>query len=71
METLVMSAKERKRLVVLAEVKKGKLTLAAGAEVLELGYRQMKRVWKRFQAKGDAGLIAGAPGRTRDAQRDS
>jgi hypothetical protein len=65
METLVMSAKERKRLVVLAEVKEGKLTLAAAAEVLRLGYRQMKRVWKRFQAKGDAGLIhrsRGCPG---------
>lgn len=58
-----MSAKERKRLVVLAEVKEGKLTLAAAAEVLQLGYRQMKRVWKRFREKGDAGLIHRSRGR--------
>ena len=58
-----MSAKERKRLVVLAEVKEGKLTLISAAQVLHLGYRQMKRVWKRFQAKGDAGLIHRSRGR--------
>jgi hypothetical protein len=58
-----MSAKERKRLVVLAGVKQGKLTLAAAAGVLRLGYRQMKRVWKRFRLKGDAGLIHRSRGR--------
>ena len=58
-----MSAKERKRLVVLAEVKAGKLTLVAAAQVLQLSYRQMKRVWKRFQAQGDAGLIHRSRGR--------
>lgn len=58
-----MSAKERRRLVVLAEVREGKLTLVGAAEVLRLGYRQMKRVWKRFQAKGDAGLIHRSRGR--------
>lgn len=63
METLMMSAKERKRLVVLAEVKEGKLTLVAAAQVLHLGYRQMRRVWKRFQAKGDAGLMHRSRGR--------
>jgi hypothetical protein len=63
METLVMSSKERKRLVVLAEVKRGNLTLAASAEVLGLSYRQMKRVWKRFQASGDAGLVHRSRGR--------
>lgn len=58
-----MSAKERKRLVVLAEVKEGKLSVAAAAEVLRLGYRQMKRVWKRFKAQGDAGLVHRSRGR--------
>ena len=50
-------------MVVLAEVKEGKLTLVSAAHVLHLGYRQMKRVWKRFQAKGDAGLIHRSRGR--------
>jgi transposase len=63
METLIMSAKERGRLVVLAEVKAGKLRLVSAAKVLHLGYRQMKRVWKRFQAKGDAGLVHRSRGR--------
>ena len=58
-----MSSKERKRLVVIAEVKEGKLTLAAAAEVLELSYRQMKRVWKRVEAQGDAGLVHRSRGR--------
>jgi hypothetical protein len=58
-----MSAKERKRLVVLAEVREAKLTLIAAAQVLRLGYRQMKRVWKRFKAKGDAGLVHRGRGR--------
>jgi molybdenum-dependent DNA-binding transcriptional regulator ModE len=58
-----MSAKERRRLVVLAEVKEGKLSLAEAARVLQLSYRQVKRVWKRFQTSGDAGLVHRSRGR--------
>jgi hypothetical protein len=68
METLTMSAKERRRVVVLAGVKAGELKLVEAAQVLGLGYRQTKRVWRRYQDEGDAGLVhrgRGQPGQRR------
>lgn len=52
-----MSAKERKRLVVLAQVKSRKMTLAQAGRVMAVSYRQAKRIWARFLKKGDAGLV--------------
>ena len=60
-----MSGKERKRLVVMEQVDKEKMTLAQGAKVMALSYRQAKRVWARYQKKGDSGLVhrgRGKPG---------
>ena len=48
-----MSRKERTRLMVLNKVKEGELTLATAAEVLQLSYRQAKRIFKRYGAAGD------------------
>jgi hypothetical protein len=62
METLVMSGKERRRLKVMSAVQKKELSLAEGAEALKISYRQAKRVWKRYQKKGDAGLVHGSRG---------
>jgi hypothetical protein len=56
-EHLTMSQKERTRLGVIREIKAEKMTLVAAARVLRLGYRQMKRVWRRYQDEGDAGLV--------------
>jgi hypothetical protein len=56
MEKLLLSAKERKRLSALAAVKAGTLTLIKAAELMDLCYRQAKRVWARYQKQGDAGL---------------
>ncbi len=67
-ETLTMSAKERRRAVIMAHVKTGHLKLVAAAGVLGLSYRQAKRVWRRYAAQGDAGLVhrhRGQPGRRR------
>lgn len=58
-----MSSKERKRLVVMEQVDKEKMTLAQGAKVMGLSYRQAKRVWARYQKKGDAGLVHLARGK--------
>lgn len=33
------------------------LTLVQGAELMAVGYRQSKRIWKRYPAYGDAGLV--------------
>lgn len=58
-----MSMKERRRLAVLSEVKAGRMKIVEAAEVVGLSYRQARRVWKRYAAKGDAGLVHGLRGR--------
>src|ERR1041385_3293473 len=63
METLLMSAKERKRLLVLAEVKKRRMSLAQAGRLTSVSYRQAKRIWSRFFKKGDAGLVHGSRGK--------
>jgi hypothetical protein len=57
METLKMSRKERDRLTIMVGVKRKELTQVQAAELLCLSYRQTKRVWRRYQAEGDAGLV--------------
>ena len=58
-----MSRKERRRLVVMEQVKAGGLTLVEGAERMGLSYRQAKRVWKRFREQGHWGLVHASRGR--------
>src|SRR2546425_944566 len=57
METLTMNRKERDRLTIMTRVKQKVLTLVVAAGLMGLGYRQTKRVWRRYQAHGDAGLV--------------
>ena len=67
-----MNGKERKRLVLLAEVKKGKLSVAQAGRVMEICYRQAKRIWRRYQKEGDGGLVhrsRGQPGARRKAAK--
>ena len=67
-----MSGKERKRMVVLAEVKRGKLSVAAAGRLLGVCYRQAKRIWRRFKKKGEAGLVhrnRGKPGPRRKSAK--
>ena len=52
-----MSRKERKRMTIMAGVKRGELTQVQAGELMGLGYRQAKRVWRRYQDQGDAGLV--------------
>lgn len=52
-----MSRKERDRLKIMAGVEEGELTLVQAAKLCGLGYRQIKRVWRRYQDRGDAGLV--------------
>lgn len=58
-----MSQGERKRLVVLAQVQSGALTLAKGGELLGISYRQAKRLRARYQVEGAAGLVHGLRGK--------
>ncbi len=60
---LLMSEKERVRNVILAFVASGHLNLKEAALRLSISYGQMKRLWKRYQALGDAGLLHQARGK--------
>jgi hypothetical protein len=52
-----MSRKERDRLTIMAGIKQQELTLVQAAELMAVCYRQSKRIWRRYQAEGDAGLV--------------
>ena len=54
---LIMSEKERRRLEILSRIKTAEITLKEGAMLLKLSYRQIKRIYKRYQQEGDTGLV--------------
>ncbi len=58
-----MSAKELGRVEVLARVKGGALRLVDAAVLMGVGYRQGKRLWKRYGEEGAAGLKHRSAGR--------
>lgn len=63
MAKLRLSEEERRRLEVLVRVSSGRVSLAKGADLLELSYRQMRRVYQRYQAEGNLGVRHGLKGR--------
>jgi transposase len=63
MEILKMSQKERVRLSVMKQVQEDELKLVEASDVLGLSYRQTKRIWGRYQAQGDRGLVHAARGK--------
>lgn len=54
---LLMSRKELQRKSILELVQTKRITLVEAAERMNLSYRQTLRVYKRFVAHGDAGLV--------------
>lgn len=62
-ERLSMSSKERERLTELGRVSRKEQSLAAAARRLAMSYRQAKRLWRRYRALGDAGLVHAGRGR--------
>src|SRR6266496_3699406 len=63
MGTLTMSLNERRRLEVMSLVRDKQLPLSRGATLLKLSVRQVRRVWKDYQARGDVALIHGLRGK--------
>jgi Helix-turn-helix domain len=57
MEHLTMSSKERVRLEALSRVKHRELSVVEAAELMAVSLRQARRLWKRFKARGDGGLV--------------
>jgi transposase len=58
-----MSGQELTRVGILARVKAGTLTVKSAAVLLHLGYRQAKRLVRRYRAHGAKGLRHGSVGR--------
>ena len=52
-----MSRKERERLTVMKGVRDEELTLVQAAELMGVCYRQGRRIWQRYRAAGDSGLV--------------
>ena len=64
-ETLTMSRKERDRMKIMAGVRAKEISQVQAAQLMGLGYRQAKRLWRSYQDQGDAGLVhrlRGKPG---------
>jgi transposase len=59
-----MSIRELERVEVMARVASGKLSLVDAAEILRRSYRQVKRMWKKYQRAGAAGLKHGNAGKS-------
>jgi transposase len=66
-----MSARELKRVGVMERVKAGTLTLTAAAQLLDLSYRQAKRVSRRYCAEGATGLRHRSAGRRSNRTTDA
>ena len=62
-----MSVKERKRLEVFAQVRRGEISVGKAGRLAGVSARQAKRIWKRYQREGDAGLVHGLRGRPGNA----
>jgi len=58
-----MSLNERRRLEVMSLVRDKQLPLTRGARLLKLSVRQVRRLWKGYQARGDVALIHGLRGK--------
>ena len=61
-----MSNEELRRGGVLARVEQEALSLVHAAQILDLSYRQTKRIWQRYQAEGAEGLRHRSVGRESD-----
>jgi len=57
-----MSSRELERVEVMGRVESGDLKLSDAAVMLELSYRQAKRLWRRYGQVGSEGLKHGNAG---------
>jgi transposase len=58
-----MSSRELERVGIMGRVDSGALQLKDAAAMLELSYRQVKRLWRRYRQVGGKGLQHGNAGR--------
>ncbi|GIW52084.1 MAG: transposase [Gemmatimonadales bacterium] len=60
---LLLSQRDRDRLVILRQVDRGNLTVSEGARRARLSLRQFRRLLRRFEAEGDRAVVHRARGR--------
>lgn len=65
-----MSTRELTRAGVLARVAAGTLSVGSAATLMEVSYRQAKRLYRRYRAEGAKGLRHRSAGRRSNAARD-
>jgi transposase len=63
-DTLVLTAAERDRLVVIRQLSEGRLLVREAVEKLKIGKRQVLRLLARWKEDGDGGLISRQFGRS-------
>jgi len=56
-DKLIMSKKERQRVIILSQVATGQISRREARQRLLLSGRQLKRIIKRYKDKGEAGLV--------------
>src|SRR5437763_1450104 len=66
-----MSNRELERVEMMGRVKNGDLKLTDAAILLELSYRQVKRVWRCYREKGSEGLKHGHAGQSSNHRKPS
>ena len=66
-----LSANEVRRAEVLSRVREGKLKLKTAAEMMQISYRQAKRIWKRYRRRGEKGLVHRNAGRRSNRAKPS
>jgi transposase len=69
-DRIAMSQRERDRLRVMSAVLEGQRTQAEAARLMDLCVRQVRRVQRRLEEEGDAGIIHRLRGRPSNRRRD-
>ncbi len=62
-DRLIMSKRELKRKTILEGVRHRKLTLNDAARLMDVSYRQAKRIWRSYKKESDSGLCHGNRGK--------
>jgi len=70
MEQMTMSRKERERLVVFNQIRLRQIGREEAAEVLGMSLRQLQRLYPRWLAEGDGGLVHRSGGRASSRRWD-
>lgn len=69
MGTIEMSKQERRRMALMTRVADRLLKVCEAAEMMQVSYRQAKRIWRRYRREGDMGLVHRSRGQASNRAR--